>query len=142
MALIRSIADIARKWTDVTPARRQIYEANVKAPLRDWQTEAMAREDAWDRGVEEARAAKRFGKGVRKVGTEKWKKRASLVGPGRWAEGVRIAGPEYLSGFGPYRDEIEKVVLPPRGPAGDPENYRRVEAIGIALRKKKLELLG
>ena len=142
MALIRPLAEIVRKWTEVTPARRAIYEANVRTPLRDWATEASAREEAWKTGVTEAVAAARFGKGVKKAGTEKWKKKAVAVGPGRWAEGVRVAGPEYLTGFGPYRDEIERVVLPPKGPAGDPENYRRVEAIGTALRKKKLELLG
>jgi hypothetical protein len=85
-----------------------------------------------------AAAADSFAKGVTKAGTDKWKSKALQKGPGRFAEGVMVAGPDYEAGFAPYRDEIERTTLPPRFPKGDPRNISRVATIAAALRKKKL----
>ena len=138
MPAIRSISDIAEKWTRVTPGRSEDYRGGIEAPKKDWETETKAAEGAYKAGVTKAAAEGRFGKGVDKAGTAKWKDRALLVGVDRWGPGVSVAGPAYASGFGPFRDVIERTTLPPRGPKGDPRNYERVKAIGDALHKAKL----
>lgn len=138
MPAIRSISDIARKWTDVTPGRADEYKAGVEAPKKDWEAETKAAEGAYEEGVTAAISEKRFGRGVGEAGTAKWKKGATEKGVARFGPGVRLAGPAYASGFGPYRDVIERVSIPPRGPKGDPRNYDRVRAIGEALHAAKV----
>ncbi len=135
---IKSTADIARKFAEVTPGRVGEYTEGVTNPKRDWATETKAAEDNFEKGISQAIRDKRFGKGVAKAGTDKWRARAMLVGPGRFAEGVAAAGPAYEAGFDPYRNVIAGLTLPPRGPTGDPRNIDRVRAVAEALHKKKL----
>jgi len=138
MAEIKSIRAIADKWTRVTPGRVEDYKIGIENPKRDWQEETAAAEGNWKAGVDKAQAAGLFGKGVKKAGTAKWKEKALAKGPGRFAEGVYIAGPDYEKGFGPYRDAIEKVDLGPRFPRRDPRNLDRVKRVCDALVKEKL----
>jgi len=51
MPAIRSAKDIAQKWATVTPMRGADYEAGVKAPLKNWETQTIAAADAWEGGV-------------------------------------------------------------------------------------------
>jgi len=141
MPKIRSIAEIAAKWGDVTPRREAYYRHGIESPKKVWVEEASAASDAWREGVTAAAAEDRFGKGVAAVGQEKWKKGALEKGVkmGRWREGVAIAKDEYAKGFAPYRDVIEAITLPPRGPKGDPRNIERVSIVTAALHAKKLE---
>ena len=140
MVLIKKLEEIVKKWTDVTPGRQPYYEAGIKAPLRDWATNAAGAEDAWETGVSEAITDKRFAGGVKAVGTKKWQDHA-VAKAKRFSEGVRIAGPDYSAGFAPFHDVISKVTLPPRGARGAAANYDRVKAIGDALHSKKVEML-
>ena len=73
MPAIRSISDIQRKWTDVTPGRADEYKMGVSAPKKDWATETKAAESTYEEGVSAAMSQKRFGKGVSDAGTDKWK---------------------------------------------------------------------
>lgn len=138
MAEIKSIRAIADKWTRVTPGRVEDYKIGIENPKRDWQEETLAAEGNWKAGVDKAQAAGLFGKGVKKAGTAKWKEKALAKGPGRFAEGVYIAGPDYEKGFAPFRDAIEKVDLGPRFPRRDPRNLDRVKRVVDALVKEKL----
>jgi len=138
MPAIKSSAEIARKWADVTPRRDADYKAGVSAPVRDWATEAAAAEDRYDAGVSEAIARKAFGKGVRDAGSQKWQRGALEKGANRWGPGVRAAQPDYEKGFAPFRDVIETVTLPPRRRTGDPANIERVAAIASALHSRKV----
>ena len=133
MPLVKNIAKIAEKWARVTPQRSADYEAGVKDPVRDWATNTVAANAAWKAGIAEASAKDRFSKGVQKVGTEKWKRKAVEVGPARFSQGVQVAQPDYEKGFAPFRDTIEKTVLPPRFAKGDPRNIDRVRVIAAAL---------
>ena len=142
MVAIKPLEQIVKKWVDVTPGRAPYYEAGIKNPMRDWATEAAAAEGAWIGGVQDAITGKRFSKGVKKAGTAKWQRKAIAVGPSRFGEGVRAAGPDYQSGFAPYHDVISKITLPERKKRGDPGNLERVKKITQALYKKRLELLG
>jgi hypothetical protein len=137
MPAIRSAKEIAEKWSSVTPTRTAFYESGVKSPTKDWAKVTAAAESNYKAGVTQAANEGRFAKGVNKAGTSKWQRKAIEVGAGRWGPGVSIAGPEFEAGFAPYRDAIEKIVLKPRYPKGDPRNYERVAQIGSALNSLK-----
>lgn len=141
MALIRSVAEIATKWANVTPGRSEEYRKGVAAPLRDWAKETEAASDAYKQGITASLGRNAFAKGVKKAGTEKWKRKVNDVGVSRWPQGVSVAKPDYEAGFAPYADEISKTVLPPKGPKGDPRNLERVAIIAKALHNKKISLL-
>lgn len=142
MAFIRSIDNIAKKWASVTPMRTEDYRAGVENPRKDWMTSTAAAESAFESGVQAAIAKKKFGKGVKKAGTETWQRGAIDKGTQRWGPGVAIAAPKYASGFAPYRDAIERTTLPPRYARRDPRNLERVKAIVTALVQAKERVLG
>lgn len=129
---------VKRKWVAATAANQAEYEAGVENPRSDWATQTAAAEDNYKAGVNAAIAAGRFGKGVRKAGTEKWKSKTLAKGPGRWAQGVALAESDYEKGFAPYLSVLAGLTLPPRGPKGDPRNIARVAKIAEALHAKKL----
>lgn len=139
MAEIKSVQAIRDKWTRVTPMRSEDYKIGVTNPKRDWAQSAVAQKDTWKMAITEAAAKGMFEKGVAKAGSEKWRKNALSKGPGRFAEGVMVAGPDYEAGFAPFAEVIKATTLPPRFPKGDPRNIMRVSAIATALRKKKVE---
>ena len=137
MAEVKTVSRIREKWTRVTPQRTEDYKLGVQSPRRDWEKSASAAKETHKAAMIAAAAADSYGKGVTKAGTGKWQARALQKGPGRFAEGVMVGGDDYEKGFAPYRDEIEKTVLPPRFPKRDPRNIQRVSAIATALAKKK-----
>jgi len=129
MANIRSIEHISKKWATVTPGRTADYQSGVEAPRTDWETATAASEDAYAAGVQASIAQKRFGKGVRSAGTEKWQRGATTKGVQRWGPGVAMSEDAYARGFGPIRDAIERCTLPPRFARRDPRNLLRVKAV-------------
>lgn len=135
---VKSLDRITKKWQEVTPGRAQYYEEGVRTTDRDWKTETQAANASWKAGIAAAAAADLFSKGVAKAGTETWRARAISVGPGRFSEGVATAGPQFAKGFGPFLGVLSALTLPPKGPKGDPKNYERVRAVGMALRAKKV----
>lgn len=139
MAEIKSLSSIRDKWTRVTPGRTEDYKLGIQNPRRDWKDETLAGKENWKAGVDAAAAKDLFAKGVTKAGTDKWRDRALKKGPGRFAEGVYIAGPDYESGFKPYHEAISRVDLGPRFPKRDPRNLNRVKAIVDAMVVEKLK---
>jgi len=142
MAFIRSIEHIARKFASVTPGRTEDYRVGVENPRRDWATATKASESAYEMGVTQAIAKKRFGKGVSASGTEAWQRGAVEKGTARWGPGVTMAQDKYAKNFAPYRDAIERVTLPPRFARRDPRNLARVKAVVDALSAAKEQRLG
>lgn len=138
MPKIRSINEIAGKWTEVTPGRHTQYKAGVERPKESWMAQTLAAADSYVEGVQASIAAGRFPRGVTDAGDEKWKRKTLVVGVPRWPTGVRAAGPDYSKGFSPYRDVIEATTLPGRYAKGDPRNYDRVVAMGSALHAAKI----
>ena len=139
MPAIRSAQEIAEKWARVTPGRSSDYEAGVKSPKKDWETQTVAAEGAWEGGIQNAIANKSYVRGVRRAGTAKWQTKASTLGVSRWGPGVAAAKDDYEKGFAPYRDIIERITLPPRKPKGDPSNIDRVRVIAAALHEAKVK---
>lgn len=138
MADIKKLSDIKEKWTRVTPGRATDYKLGIQNPKRDWGEETAAAEDNWKTGIDKAAAAGLFKKGVTAAGTKKWQEKALAKGPGRFSEGVYIAGGDYERGFAPFHAAIEKTVLPPRFPRRDPRNLERVKSVVDALVTEKV----
>lgn len=134
---VPSISIIAERWARRASAASPDYQSGVEKTTRDWAAAAQGAESAYKQGVTEAANAGRFGKGVQKAGTAKWRKRAAEVGPARYSQGVQVAQPEYQGGFAPFAEAIGRVDLPARGPKGSAQNYNRVAPIGNALNALK-----
>ena len=139
MAEIKALSSIRDKWTRVTPGRTEDYKLGIQNPKRDWEKETTEGKDNWKAGVDAAAAKDLFVKGVVKAGSAKWRDHSLKKGPGRFAEGVYIAGPDYESGFKPYHDAISRVDLGPKFPKRDPRNLNRVKAVVDALIEEKLK---
>ena len=138
MAEIKSLASIKDKWTRVTPGRTEDYKLGIQNPKRDWATEAAAGAGNWKAGIDAAAAKDMFRKGVEASGSKKWQEKAMKKGPGRFAEGVYIAGPDYEKGFSRFHDAIARTDLGPRFPKRDPRNLERVKRIVDALVQEKV----
>lgn len=139
MAEIKSLGAIREKWGRVTPMRTEDYKIGVQNPKRDWAEETEAGKLNWKMGIDQAAAKDLFAKGVRAAGTGKWRDNALTKGPGRFAEGVMLAAPDYEKGFAPYHQAIERADLGPRFPRRDPRNLNRVKVIVDALIEEKLK---
>jgi hypothetical protein len=139
MAEIKSISAIKDKWTRVTPNRAEDYKLGIQNPKRDWESETIAAKGNWKAGIDAAATKDLFAKGITKAGTKKWQEKALKKGPGRFAEGVYIAGDDYAKGFAPYRDAIERVDLGPKFPRRDPRNLDRVKRVVDALVSEKVK---
>jgi len=142
MADIRSIDHIANKWATVTPMRVDDYASGIANPRTSWAAATKAAEAAYEDGVKQSMLRKAFGRGVTKAGDAKWSRKASVNGVRNWGPGVMEAKGDYAAGFGPYRDAIHAVVLPPRYARRDPRNLARVKAVVDALIAKKLAIMG
>ena len=138
MAEIKDVSKVASKWARVTPMRAEDYKIGVQDPRRDWAKQAIAQKEVWKGAITEAATKDLYAKGIAAAGTERWKEKALAKGPGRFSEGVMVAGPDFEKGFAPYADVIRATTLPPRFPKGDPRNIARVSTIATALRAKKV----
>jgi len=129
MPPIKSIADITKKFVDVTPGRAAQYAEGCASPSKDWATATEAAETNYEEGVQAGIGRKAFGKGVKEAGTSKLQEGIKKKGVSRWPVGVRLAAAAFSKGFGPFRDAIERVRLPERYKKRDPRNLDRVAAI-------------
>jgi hypothetical protein len=133
MPKVKSASAIAEKWSRVAPTRQQDYEAGIKDPGVDWARATEASRESYEAGVQEAIQGGRFQRGVTAAGNQKWADKTLNVGAGRWTGGVRAAATDYEHAMEPVVQVIERTVLPPRGPRGDPRNFQRAEVMGRAL---------
>lgn len=138
MVRIKTAAESADKWAEVTPQRAGFYKKGVEASGVQWEENTADAAPAYASGVTAAIADNRFERGVRSAGNEKWRRKSADVGAGRFGPGVAAAKVDYEKGFAPYRETISALELPARGARGDPQNYQRVSAIGDALHRQRI----
>jgi hypothetical protein len=138
MVSIKSLDSITAKWAQVTPERAAYYEAGIKAPAKDWAAGAVAGQGAYEAAMRNSAVLKQRETKIKAVGSEKWSRKATAVGPSRFREGVPAAKDDYNKGFSTYHGVISSLALPEKGARGDPKNYARVAAIGQALNKKRM----
>lgn len=134
----KDIGTIASKWSSRAQAAGPDFIAGVKNTQKDWAALTAQSADAYSQGVTQAVADGRFAKGVTSAGTDKWRAAAATKGGQRYPQGVAAGAPAFNSGFAPFLAVIQNVSLPPRSPAGSPNNIQRVTAITAALRAKKI----
>lgn len=134
---IKSVSDIAKKWSTVTPQRTEDYTTGVQNPRKSWAANTKAAESAYEAGVQKAVTKKSFGKGVSAAGDSKWQEGATTKGVARWGAGVAGSGSNYEAGFAPYASAIASTTLPPRYAKRDPRNLERVRAVVDSVSKAK-----
>lgn len=130
---VKSVADIAAKWSRVSAQRDQDYKDGVSDPGVEWAKAAAAAEETYVAGVTEAAGRNAFSKGIVAAGDEKWRRKTVEIGTQRWSPGIRAAVQDFEKGFAPFREALERIELPPRAPRGDPRNLERVAAVARAL---------
>lgn len=130
-------AGVAGKWARRTSNAGEEYKNGVMAPRVPWKAATQAAVAAHTAGVQQAITEKRFEKGVAATAESTWQNAAASKGADRFGPGVAAAEGDYQKGVAPYLAVIESTQLPPRGPKGDPKNYERVKAMGMALNARK-----
>ena len=133
--LVKPMDKIRKKWQDRVAVSTGEYTDGVANPKIPWDSAAKAAEPNYEQGVQAGMAKKRFGKGVVKAGNAKWQKGATEKGAARWPTGVSVAGPDFESGFSPYRGALESTTLTPRKAKRDPSNLQRVNQVVQAMIK-------
>ena len=140
MVAIKALAAIAEKYTRRASAAQTDYQGAIQAtPEQVWEAGASAGANNWAAGVAAAAADGRFAAGVSGKGS-KWKRKATTVGPSRYATGVAAAAPDFSAGFQRFYDMLASLTLGPRGPRGDQRNYDRSKAVGTTLNQGRLAM--
>lgn len=135
---VKDVAAAAQKFVQRATAAGGDYKAGVANAGGKWAANTKASVDSWGQGVQQAIADNRFTNAINTSSTTKYQDRASNVGAQRYPQGVAGAQQSWANNTKPYLDLIAGITLPPRSPKGSPNNYARVQAIGDALRRKKI----
>lgn len=131
-----SAAEIARRFVKYAPGREDRYKEGIRNPGEDWEKRTKDAEPNYEDGVKKAILRKAFGKGVTKCGTARQQAK-TIQNENRWTEGIEGAEVEMTTAMQGVVTVLSAITLPPSYPKGDPRNYKRVEAVGTALRKAK-----
>lgn len=137
---VKSAADAAKKWTEVTPGRQSYYQAGVAAAGNAWATNTAAAAGNYDAAVKAGNIKQMFAGGVKKAGADKYQKKATELGAPRFSQGVQAAGGDYQTGVDPYLATIGGLTLTARAPRGSAANLQRVTQVATALNAKRLAL--
>lgn len=135
---VKPIGEVVEKFGRRASAATDDYRHGVDTTGKDWAGLTAAAEPSFEQGITEAIGRKAFGKGVKKAGTDKWRRGASGKGADRYAPGVRDSLDAYQRGVAPYLEELARLTLRPRGPRGSDGNYQRSKEVGTALHKKRV----
>ena len=139
---VKSASDIADKWAEVTPGRAGYYESEASVAGGLWEANAAAAEKTYKAAISQANIEKRFSGGVKRAGGAKYERKVKDVGVGRFGPGVEAAKSDMESGVAPFRDVLDGLSIPDRGPRGSTTNYAIVQKVGDPLHKKRLSILG
>jgi hypothetical protein len=135
---VKDASAAAQKFVTRAQAAGPDYTTGVSNAGAKWMTNTKASADTWQQGVQEAAANGRYSKGVNANSQTKFQTRAAGVGAQRYPQGVAGAKQTWQDATTPFLNVISGINLPPRQPKGSPANYQRVQAVGDALRAKKL----
>lgn len=141
MPPIKSLDAISQKWVRVSQVSGTSYEEGIRNPTSDWKQQTQAAAANYKAAMAASLANDSFTKAVGKSSSANWQKNAIDKGVTRWPEGIRLGSENYAKGFAPFRDTIQQLQLPPRGPKGSPGNIARVAKLAEALHNKKVQLM-
>jgi hypothetical protein len=137
---VKPLAEVAKKWAEVTPGRSGYYETGALAAGGDWEKGATEAAANFKAAVTAGNIDKLFAGGVKKAGATKYTRKVKDVGVARFSSGITAGLTDYSDGVGPMLDTIASITLPARQPRGSVANAQRVTAIMDALHKKRLAL--
>ena len=135
---VKSAAEVARKWGEVTPGRQAFYEAGALGAGADWEANTKAAAANFKAAVTAGNIDKLFAGGVAAAGAAKYIRKIKDVGAGRFGSGVAAGIQDMQTGVDPYLQTIAGVTLPARAPRGSESNLARVRAVATALHLKRL----
>jgi hypothetical protein len=139
---VKDVTASAQKFVQRAQAAGPAYSAGVANAGTKWANNTKASAQTYALGVQDAVANGRYAAGINTGATNKYQTRASGVGAQRYPQGVAGAQESWASSTQPYLQTIANLNLPPRQPKGSAANYQRVQAVGDALRAKKLSSTG
>jgi len=118
-----------KKYLDRVRVAGPDYEAGVKAPKVPWSEAAIAAKDVFMAAITAPDVPDRFARGIARAGDPKWSEMALKKGLPRFTPGVELGVGYYEAVMRDILGQIEAIVLPPKGPRGDPKNLERVRKI-------------
>jgi hypothetical protein len=137
---VKSAAEAAKKWGEVTPGRSAYYQAGAAAAGGDWESATVAAQKNYVAGVTAGNIGQMFAGGVRRAGAAKYQRKIVDVGAARFGQGVNAAVADMQSGIEPMLATIAGLTLPARAPRGSSANLERVRLVADALNKKRMAL--
>jgi hypothetical protein len=135
---VKDASAAAQKFVTRAQAAGTDYANGVANSGNKWSQNTAASAQTWAQGVSQAAANGQFQKGINSTSQQKFTNRVSTVGSQRYGTGVANSAGAWQTGVTPYLQTIAGLTLPARQPKGSPANYQRVQAVGDALRAKKL----
>lgn len=139
---VKDVTASAQKFVQRAQAAGPAYTAGVQNAGGKWASNTKASAQTYALGVQEAVANGRYASGINQQAQTKYQTRASGVGAQRYPQGVAGAQDAWATNTQPYLQTIANLNLPARQPKGSAANYQRVQAVGDALRAKKLQSTG
>lgn len=137
---VKSAADIAAKWSRVTPQRSSDYEAGASNAGAKQNAAAIAAAKSFQAAVSAVNISQLFAGGLKRAGADKYNRKVKEVGVSRFGPGVQAAAADMAAGMAPMVESIAAVNAPARAPRGDPSNQQRSIVYQVALNKKRLAL--
>jgi hypothetical protein len=137
---VKSAAEVAKKWAEVTPGRAAYYESGAVGAGGDWATNTEAAKAQYKAAVSAANIDQLFAGGVKRAGADKYNRKVKDVGTARFGQGVAAATQDMQTGVDPFLQVIAAENLPARQPRGSAANIQRVTQIANDLHKKRLAL--
>jgi hypothetical protein len=137
---VKSAADVAKKWGEVTPGRQGYYQAGAAAAGSDWEAGALAAKANFKSAVSAANIDAMFVGGVKRAGAAKYTRKVNEVGVARFSQGVQAAVGDMSAAVEPFLQTIAGMTLPARQPRGSAANLQRVALIATELNKKRMAL--
>lgn len=135
---VKDAAAAATKFVTRAQAAGPDYANGVSNAGGKWAANTKASSDAYVAGVQQSIANGRFSNSINQTSQNKFQVRAAGVGVQRYPQGVAGAKDAWQTATTPFLTTIAGLTLPARQPKGSPANYQRVQAVGDALRAKKL----
>lgn len=134
---VKDIGAVTQKYQTRAAAAAGDYKTGVQQAGADWQSGALAGESNFEQGVQQAIAAKRYGRGIQSAGADKYVQNAVNLGAARYPQGVQQAAPAFSKGMAPVLQRIANLTLPPKGPKRSPQNQQRAAMVALELGKMK-----
>ena len=132
----KSLEEVNANWKAAQGRVPAAYAAGIDR-AKDVINKAIAGEENYAAGVNQAVADRSRAKGLAKVSDADWKKAAKEKGAVRIAAGMAAAEPKFSAGMAKNLQTIQSVTIPPRTQDGMANIDNRLKPIAAALIAQK-----